>query len=283
MVNDRKPRSDGGNNPAHARVGMNMLTQPIANDMATDFLTSLDPKTVALLLDVDGTLIDIGPSPFEVDVSDELRGSLQRVFELTDGALALVSGRPIADLDLLFAPLKLPTIGGHGAEMRVRGDEVINSAEPLPQELRRQLADAATPDSGVVFEDKGYSFALHYRKAPQHAERLRHHVAAGRAAFPGEATELLLGKAMFEVKRPGISKGDSVRKLMAYPPFAGRMPVFIGDDVTDESVFEALPGLGGKGFSVGRHFSGLAGIFDSPMDVRRALQRLASNGQVRRP
>ena len=87
---------------------MNMLTQPIANDLATDFFTSLDPKAVALLLDVDGTLIDIGPSPFEVDVSDELRGSLQRVFELTEGALALVSGRPIADLDLLLAPLKLP-------------------------------------------------------------------------------------------------------------------------------------------------------------------------------
>ena len=116
-----------------------------ANDRRLwDYFTSLDPKAIALLLDVDGTLIDIGPSPFEVHVSDGLRASLTRLFELTGGALALVSGRPIADLDRLFAPLKLPSIGGHGAEMRVRGAEVINSAKSLPQDLRRQLADAAT-------------------------------------------------------------------------------------------------------------------------------------------
>ena len=259
-----------------------MDTQTLANSTAFDLFTSLDPKSVALLFDVDGTLIDIGPSPFEVEVPDELRASLVCLLELTGGATALVSGRPIVDLDRLFAPLKLPSIGGHGAEMRLHEDEVINSAAPLPQELRRQLGEAATPDSGVVFEDKGYSFALHYRKAPQHAERLRRHVAAGRAAFPGEATELLLGKALFEVKRPGISKGDSVRKLMAYPPFAGRIPVFIGDDVTDESVFEALPDLGGKGFSVSRYFPGLTGTFESPAQVRYALQRLAANGQAPR-
>ena len=257
-----------------------MVTQPIANDVAMDIFTSLDPKAIALLLDVDGTLIDIGPSPFEVDISDALRASLQRLFELTDGALALVSGRPIADLDMLFAPLKLPSIGGHGAETRVRADEVINSAVPLPPELRRQLASAATLDSGIDLEDKGYSFALHYRRAPHAAERLRQHVAAGRAAFPGEPTELLLGKAMFEVKRPGISKGVSVGKLMTLAPFAGRMPVFIGDDITDESVFEALPALGGKGFSVTRYFPGLTGTFNSPAQVRHALRRLAANGQA---
>jgi trehalose 6-phosphate phosphatase len=91
---------------------------------------------------------------------------------------------------------------------------------------------------------------------------------------------VLPGKAVLEVKRPNVNKGDGVRELMRHPPFAGRMPVFIGDDVTDESVFAVLPGLGGKGFSVGRHFAGLAGIFDSPMDVRRALQRLASSRQA---
>ena len=259
---------------------MNMDTQTLANSTAFDLFTGLDPKSVALLFDVDGTLIDIGPSPFEVEVPDELRASLVRLLELTDGATALVSGRPIVDLDRLFAPLKLPSIGGHGAETRVRADEVINSAVPLPPELLRQLALAATLDPGIDLEDKGYSFALHYRRAPHAAERLRQHVAAGRAAFPGDPTELLLGKAMFEVKRPGVSKGDSVRKLMAYPPFAGRIPVFIGDDITDESVFEALPVLGGKGFSVTRYFPGLTGTFKSPAQVRHALQRLAANGQA---
>jgi trehalose 6-phosphate phosphatase len=253
-----------------------MVTQFIANDAATDIFTELDVTSIALLLDVDGTMIDFGPSPQEVHVSDGLKESLTRLSRATDGALALVSGRPIRDLDMLFAPLKLPAIGGHGAEMRVRGSEAINAAPPLSQDLRRHLAGAATPGSGIVVEDKGYSLALHYRKAPQHEERVRAHVAAGRAAFPKEATEELTGKAMLEVKRPNVSKGDGVRALMRLTPFAGRMPVFIGDDITDESVFAVLPELGGKGFSVGRHFDALAGIFDTPESVRRALQLLAA-------
>ncbi len=255
------------------------MTLPIANDAAIDIFADLDTKSIALLLDVDGTIIDIGPTPHEVHVSDDLCKSLARLLELTGGALALVSGRPIADLDRLFSPLVLPAIGGHGAEMRVHGAQVIPCAKPLPQELRRQLADAATPDSGILVEDKGYSLALHYRNVPQDEGRLREHIAAGRAAFPGEATEILPGKAMLEVKRPGINKGEGVRKLLTHPPFAGRMPVFIGDDVTDELVFAILSELGGKGFSVSRHFSGVTGIFDSPMDVRLALQRLAAKGQ----
>ncbi|MGH6665631.1 MAG: trehalose-phosphatase [Pseudolabrys sp.] len=238
--------------------------------------TELDPRSIALLLDVDGTLIDFGPSPGEVHVSDDLRDSLARLSRATGGAIALVSGRPIADLDALFAPLKLPAIGCHGAEMRLHDGDVVSTAAPLPDDLRRNLAQAATPDSGVIVEDKGYSLALHYRKAPQHEERLRSHIAAGRAAFPGEATEVLPGKAVFEVKRANINKADGVRALMRHPPFAGRTPVFIGDDVTDESVFAALPALNGKGFSVGRQLVGLAGVFGKPEDVRRALQRLAA-------
>jgi len=255
--------------------------QTIANDPIMDIFAKLDLKTVALLLDVDGTIIDIGPSPTEVQVSDALLESLKRLFDLTGGAVALVSGRPINDLDRLFAPLRLPAIGGHGAEMRVAENEVFYWATALPRELRERLADAASIGPGVVVEDKSYSLALHYRNAPQQAERLRRHVAASRTAFPGEPTELLLGKAMFEVKRPGINKGESIRKLMAYPPFVGRIPVFIGDDVTDESVFEVLPKIGGKGFSVSRYFPGLTGIFKNPAEVRSALQLLIANGQVR--
>ena len=183
------------------------MTQPIANDVAMDIFTSLDPKSLALLLDVDGTLIDIAPSPIEVHVADDLLISLERLFELTGGALALVSGRPIADLDRLFAPLKLPTIGGHGAEMRVRGGEVIKSAAPLPPDMRRRLAAAASPGSGIVVEDKGYSLALHYRNAPQHEERLRAHVAAGRAAFPGEATRSAAGQGDVRGEAAGHQQG----------------------------------------------------------------------------
>src|ERR1700682_5170789 len=101
-----------------------MVTQPIANDTATDIFVDLDATSIALLLDVDGTLIDIAPSPNEVPVSSDLQQSLARLLQLHVGALALVSGRPIPDLDRLFAPLMLPAIGGHGAEMRRHGLEV---------------------------------------------------------------------------------------------------------------------------------------------------------------
>jgi trehalose 6-phosphate phosphatase len=186
-----------------------------------------------------------------------------------------VSGRPVHDIDKLFSPLKLPAVGGHGAEMRLRGGEIMLGVEPLPEKLRHQLAEAATPGSGVLVEDKGYSVALHYRQSPEEEPRLRELVNRTRAAFPHEPLEVLLGKAMFEIKRSGISKGDAVRKLMKLAPFAGRAPVFIGDDVTDESVFAVLPTLRGKGYSVGRKFPGLAGIFSTPDEVRAALSLLS--------
>jgi trehalose 6-phosphate phosphatase len=247
-----------------------------ASHSAVDDFAALDLAASALLLDIDGTLIDIGPAPFEVHVPETLCRSLARLLERMNGALALVSGRPIRDIDKLFSPLKLPAVGGHGAETRLADGAVIIRAEILPDQLRKRIALAATPGSGVVLEDKGYSFALHYRQTPQQEPRLRALVERVRAEFPDEALEVLLGKAMFEIKRNGISKGEAVRSLMAHAPFAGRTPVFIGDDVTDESVFGLLPALRGKGYSVGRHFAGLAGIFAAPADVREALGRLAA-------
>ncbi|HVV62856.1 MAG TPA: trehalose-phosphatase [Pseudolabrys sp.] len=248
------------------------------HDTMTNNLATSDLGTVALLLDVDGTLIDIGETPADVDVPADLLASLKRLIELTGGAVALVSGRPIADLDRLFAPLRLPAIGGHGAEMRVNGEQARHNAQPLPAALRERLADLAKLAPGIIIEDKGYSLALHYRAAPQEKERLSRHIAQGVAAFPEEPVEVLPGKAMLEVKRPSVSKGEGVRELMKHPPFRERKPIFIGDDVTDESVFAVLPALGGEGFSVGREFHDLAGIFASPSEVRRTLQRLAENG-----
>jgi trehalose 6-phosphate phosphatase len=255
-----------------------MVTQPIAGDATPDLFSDLDAKSTALLLDVDGTIIDIGPTPNAVHVSDALCDSLERLLAETGGALALVSGRPIRDLDRLFAPLVLPAIGGHGAEMRVRG-KIEQTARQLPAGLREWLASAATTGSGIVAEDKDYSFALHFRGAPQQEDRLRQLIDEGCRNFPAEPIEVLMGKAMIEVKRPGISKGVAVRALLTHAPFSGRMPVFIGDDVTDESVFAILPELGGRGYSVSRRFDGVAGVFESPMQVRHALQRLAAKGQ----
>lgn len=251
-----------------------MVLQPIANDVAADVFAGLDAKSVALLLDVDGTMVDFGPSPLEVHVSDGLKDSLARLSQLTDGALALVSGRPINDLDLLFTPLKLPAIGGHGAEMRVRGDEVISAATPLPDALRRNLADAATPGSGIFVEDKGYSLALHYRLAPHAEKAIYAAVSLIRADLPNAPIEVLPGKCVCEIKHSGFDKASGVRELMNHEPFKGRHPIFIGDDVTDESVFAIMPDLGGLAYSVGRRAKGVAGHFDEPGDVREWLARL---------
>jgi trehalose 6-phosphate phosphatase len=256
-----------------------MATQPIASDAASDFFSDLDPKSTALLLDVDGTIIDMGPTPHDVHVSDALCDSLRRLLAETGGALALVSGRPIRDLDRLFAPLRLPAIGGHGAEMRVSGAHIVQNAKLLPEAMRQWLAGMAPPGSGILPEDKGYSFALHFRGAPQREAPLRDLIERGRVNFPAESVDVLSGKAMLEVKRPGISKGIAVRALMTHEPFARRVPVFIGDDVTDESVFAILPEFGGRGYSVSRRFDGVAGVFESPMQVRSALQRLAAKGR----
>jgi trehalose 6-phosphate phosphatase len=247
-----------------------------ANAAALASFTALDPRSIALLLDVDGTLIDLGPSPFEVDVPDILKETLDRLYRSTGGALALVSGRPVRDLDRLFAPLVLPAVGGHGAEMRLAEGAAVSRVTDLPKAMRTRLAGIVEAGSGLEVEDKGYSVALHYRKAPRYEDRLRVHIAESRSAFPDEDVEVLPGKMMFEVKRPGIDKGGGVRELMRHKPFTGRMPVFVGDDVTDEAAFAALPALGGKGFSVSRPFEGLSGIFSAPEEIRRALRQLAS-------
>ncbi|MGC1465192.1 MAG: trehalose-phosphatase [Pseudolabrys sp.] len=254
--------------------------QSALHEAMTNKLASSDLNIIALLLDVDGTLIEIGSTPSDVHVPPDLLSSLGRLIQLTGGAVALVSGRPIADLDRLFSPLRLPAIGGHGAEIRLNGGALQRAAEPLPAALRKLLAAAATPGSGILVEDKGYSLALHYRAAPQDESLIRRHIAEGIAAFPHEPVEVLPGKAMFEVKRTGVSKGEGVRELMKHPPFQDRKPIFIGDDVTDESVFALMPALGGEGFSVGREFRDLAGIFASPSEVRRTLERLAESGSA---
>ena len=251
------------------------MTHADDNGRAIERFLRLDPAEAAFLFDVDGTLIYLGPSPFEVDVPETLLAALERLLEKSGGALALVSGRPIRDLDTLFTPLQLPAVGGHGAETRLHAGEAAHRIADLPQSLREFLVSAAAPDPRLEVEDKGYSVALHFRKAPEHERHLRAQVEKALAIYPNEALEMLPGKAMIEVKRPGISKGEAVRALMTKAPFAGRRPVFIGDDVTDESVFAAMPALGGDSFSVSRVFAGVPNVFAEPADVRRTLARLA--------
>lgn len=230
----------------------------------------------AVLLDIDGTLLDLMPTPREVWVPPGLAKTLNRLVERTNGALALVSGRSLNDIDLIFAPDVFPAVGGHGAEMRIdpESEAVAAHAPPMDKELKRRLAAIAKLSPGILLEDKGYSLALHYRLAPHAEKAIYAAVSLIRADLPNAPIEVLPGKCVCEIKHSGFTKASGVRELMTHAPFKGRRPFFIGDDVTDETVFAIMPDMDGLAFSVGRRAKGVAGHFDAPSDVREFLTHL---------
>jgi trehalose 6-phosphate phosphatase len=236
---------------------------------------------LAVLLDIDGTLLDLAPTPREVWVPPGLAVTLNRLLDGTAGALALVSGRSLNDIDLIFAPEQFPAVGGHGAEMRLSIDSeaVATHAPPMDKELKRRLAAIAKLSPGILLEDKGYSLALHYRLAPHAEKAIYEAVSLIRADLPNAPIEVLPGKCVCEIKHSGFNKASGVLELMKHEPFKGRRPIFIGDDVTDESVFAIMPDLHGFAFSVGRRAQGVSGHFDEPRDVREWLAQLV-DGEV---
>jgi trehalose 6-phosphate phosphatase len=268
-------------------MDQDLAEMPIKEDMLPD--EEAAPETVpvphslvphlsqsAILLDIDGTLLDLAPTPREVWVPPGLAKTLNRLHERTAGALALVSGRSLNDIDLIFAPEQFPGVGGHGAEMRVSIDSesVASHAPPLDKELKRRLAAIAKLSPGILLEDKGYSLALHYRLAPHAEKAIYAAVSLIRADLPNAPIEVMPGKCVCEIKHSGFTKATGVLELMTHEPFKGRRPLFIGDDVTDESVFAIMPDLRGLAFSVGRRAKGVAGHFDEPSDVRQWLAHL---------
>jgi trehalose 6-phosphate phosphatase len=251
-----------------ANFDMEITTTSLASDL----------RECAILLDIDGTILDIAPAPQEVWVPPTLRHTLGRLQELTGGALALVSGRQLNDIDLIFAPLQLAVIGGHGAEFRpVPGTEPRMRAAALSGELKRKLASLTELGPGVLLEDKGYSLALHYRLAPDLGPTLNAAVMRICAQEPSGSLAVMPGKAVIEVKPAGVSTALAVRELMKHPPFNDRHPIFIGDDVTDEPVFGIIAEFGGLGFSVGRIVPGVDGHFEKPEDVRSWLARIVAD------
>ena len=247
---------------------------------AADTAVIPDLRKSAILLDIDGTILDLAPAPQEVWVPPDLRQTLSRLHDLTGGAVALVSGRALKDIDVIFSPLQLPAIGGHGAELRAApGRKPVRNATVLNTELRRKLASVTELGPGILAEDKGYSLALHYRLAPDKAEAVLAAVAAICAEAPANSVDMLPGKMVIEIKRTGINKAMAVAELMTHAPFSERNPIFIGDDTTDEPVFGVLPKFGGIGFSVGRIVPDANGHFDKPERVRSWLARIADEGE----
>jgi trehalose 6-phosphate phosphatase len=210
-------------------------------------IDNLPLAAIALFLDVDGTLLDIAARPQAVSVPDDLRQRLRALFLAGGGAVALVSGRAITDLDALFAPLTLPSAGLHGFEHR--GAAGAYSRGPLPsaaalESARSSMLHLARQHAGLHVEDKKFALALHYRDAPQLEDVV---VTAMRevAARVAEELELQRGKMVVELRPAGATKARAVATFLQEAPFAGRLPVFIGDDLTDEPAFELVNGRGG--------------------------------------
>lgn len=206
----------------------------------------------ALFFDVDGTLVGLEREPEAVVVSDALRHLLERLIAATNGALALVSGRSIAQLDHLFKPLAFSASGVHGLERRLLPDGVCRVMEAVDAlgDARAELAAFTKAHPGTLFEDKGLTLALHYRMAAEHREKAAELVRKLVSADP-ENLVLLEGKMVFELKPPGFDKGRAIADFMQEPPFQGRSPIFAGDDVTDEAGFRAIKQMNGIAIKVG--------------------------------
>ncbi len=231
------------------------------------------PDNACLFLDVDGTLIDIAPTPETVVVPTDLIGDLVRAEERLGGALALVSGRTIADLDRLFAPLTLRASGVHGSEFRFGKDpkRLWIKAAALPEDGWIALSALLAPFPRVFAENKLYSYAVHFRAAPQFASGLRLALEGFLAKRPDLGLQILDGHCVYDLKRPDVDKGAAIEHFMARPPFLGRRPIFIGDDVTDTPGFHAVRELGGRAYSVSDVLPDVTGTFADPAAVRSWL------------
>jgi trehalose 6-phosphate phosphatase len=226
----------------------------------------------AFFLDFDGTLVDIAATPDSVDPGPAEIGLLAKLMQATQGAVALVSGRSIARMDELFAPLVLPAAGQHGAERR--DAQGRRHRHRFPAHALRPVAGGirsfAARHRGLVFEDKGESVALHYRLAPELAGAA--YEAVREAAAPlGDAVEVQTGKMVVELKPAGCDKGAAIETFMREPPFAGRVPVFLGDDVTDEHGFRVVNRLGGHSVKVGDGDSAARWRLENPAAARAWL------------
>lgn len=228
----------------------------------------------ALFLDIDGTLLDLARTPNQVKVPRDLIKALERLNQHLSGALAFVSGRSLEGIDRLFAPFKPAAIGAHGAEIRGANGEVAR-CQALSENVVEVFRGLADHIPGLLLEDKRCALALHYRLAPEAQPVLVSAMERQARLFDAEKVRILQGKAVIEALPMGVDKGTAVLELAKQKPFAGRAILFGGDDTTDLDVFRILPRLGGRGFSVGRHFPGADHVFGSPRAVRHWLLNAA--------
>jgi len=210
-------------------------------------------RPLALFLDFDGTLVELAQQPDQVRVSEPLRANLQKLATLLQGALAVVSGRGLNNLLEHLAPLRLPAAGNHGLEMQIHPNLApsLGSAS-FPPAARQAIEAFVAEHPGLLTEAKGQSMALHFRRAPQLASTVRARITQIRDQHAADF-ELQAGKMVWELRPAGANKGTAIETFMQNDPFKGRLPIFIGDDLTDEYGFNTVNELGGWSVHVGQH------------------------------
>lgn len=232
----------------------------------------------ALFLDIDGTILDIAPTPDGVIVPPDLPHSLQEVANALGGAVALVSGRAVPWIDRVFSPLRLPTAGQHGAELRLSAGAPVRAVAACEDlnPIRRRIEGVVAEWPGVVVEPKTFGIGVHFRLVPERAGDVRR-LLEEIASDAGGRYELLPGKMLIELKPSGPTKGRVAAAFMAVPPFAGRLPVFIGDDRTDEDGFKEVLARGGHAVQVGPGVSAVASAsVANPAALRSWLKHFPS-------
>jgi trehalose 6-phosphate phosphatase len=242
----------------------------------------LSARDLAFFLDVDGTLLDIAATPDAVVVEPQLVGLLRRLYFRSDGAVAFVSGRSIATLDDLFQPLLLPAAGLHGFERRSATGSYLR--RPLPSgvllfEARVALQRLLARYPELLLEDKRFALALHYRQAPQLEGMLLAEVTSIVSTMAPEF-ELQRGRCVLEIRPAAASKAAAIEEFMQEPPFRGRRPLCLGDDLTDECAFEWVNAAGGVSVAVGIERDSAAqahlpSVSAARMWLRRLIEPLA--------
>ena len=238
-------------------------------DDSAALLQLLSMPGSAVFLDFDGTLVDLAPTPDGVRLEPGVVVALALLAERHGGALALISGRPVAQIDAMLAPLMLPVAGVHGVERRGADGALQVAATPDVSPVLACARALAAIHPGLLVEHKRGAVALHYRLAPELEHLCLKEMIAAVQACPGVL--LLHGKMVLEAKPAATDKGGAIAAFMAEAPFAGRRPVFAGDDTTDEAGFAFVQQVGGQGVKVGRGPSAATLRLASPGALRTVL------------
>lgn len=264
------------------RKDFNCVTGGFQADRRAFGAEALDLMRDAFLFDFDGTLADIAGRPDDVVVPLSTRDDLRCLSRLTGGAVAVVSGRSIAALDVFLHPWRFPAAGIHGLQIRLRVD--AETSMPAVATVLETHAAAmrlfAQTHRGVLLEDKGLALALHCRQRPELEDAAFALVEALAASAPGVLVAQR-GKCVAELRVAGSDKGNAVLQLMQEPGFAGRRPIFFGDDLTDEPAFDVVRAMGGLGVFIGTptRFTNASASLHAPASVRLLLALLAGRAQ----